>query len=46
MHNVPRRKPMRGERYVCWHIGCPCRYGGPGGGIPPQDLGRTAKHNQ
>ena len=36
---------MRGERYVCWHIGCPCRYGG-SGGVPPQDLGRTAKHNQ
>lgn len=22
MHSVPRRKAMRRERDVCWHIGC------------------------
>lgn len=48
MHNVCSRKPMRGERYVCWHIGC--RYTDPllwwSQGVPPQGLGKTAKQDK
>ncbi len=48
MHNVPRRKPMQGERYVCWHIGCRNTdlFVWWSRGVPPQGLVRTAKQSE
>lgn len=51
MHNVPRGKPMRGERYVCWHIDCRYEYTstrccGGSRGVPPQGFGKDGKAQQ